>query len=126
MQFKLMAIVSTCLLVSPALAFEPPVRSGVTYVIEADERDGTGAGTLTIRPANDQGAPEEDAAPTKVQITGCDGEIGNLARIENGALSGTLRTFGGSTSAGRATAPRALVGSAGMPGDPRGSCRIGR
>ena len=125
MHLKLTALATSLLLAAPALAYEPPVRSGVTYVVEADERDGTGAGILTIRPANEQGAPEEDAAPTKVRVSGCDGEIGNLARIENGAVSGTLRTFGENRSAGGATAPRALMGSAGAPGDPRGSCRIG-
>ena len=125
MHLKLTALATSLLLAAPALAYEPPVRSGVTYVVEADERDGSGAGTLRIRPANGQGAPEEDAAPTRVKVSGCDGEIGNLARIENGAVSGTLRTFGENRSAGRATAPRALTGSAGAPGEPRGACRIG-
>ena len=125
MQLKLMVAATSLVLGSPVLAAEPPLHSGVTYVVEADNRDATGTGTLTIRPADERGEPEQDAAPTKVQVRGCDGELGNLARVENGASSGTLRTFLTEKSAARTVAPRALLNSAVMSGQQKASCRIG-
>lgn len=104
-------------LLSPALAAEPMLQPGVTYVIEADARDASGGGMLTLRAADEQGAPAQGAAPTTVEVHGCDGELGQLARIEPDAAAGMVRTFAAATSDN--------ADAAVTVGEPKASCQLG-
>lgn len=125
MRLKLTPILASLLLAFPALAADPPLHSGVIYVIEIDGRDASGTGDLTVRPANERGEPEADAASVKVRVSSCDGEIGKFAKIETGSTTGTIRSFGARGSAGPATAARTFLKAADMTDEPKGTCRIG-
>jgi hypothetical protein len=125
MQSKLTPVLASLLLAFPALAAEPPLHPGVTYVIEVDGRDAAGTGDLTIRPTNERGEPEGDAAAAKIRVSGCDGEIGKFARIEKGSTAGSLRTFGAKTSGGSSNSQRTFLQATAMTGELKGTCRIG-
>lgn len=113
----LTAVAIATLLVSAAVAAEPVLLPGATYVIEADARDASGGGMLTLRAADEQGAPAQGAAPTTVHVHGCDGEIGQLARIGRDASAGILLTF--------VAAPGDNADAAVTVGEPKASCQLG-